>query len=235
MTERVAMLFDLDGTLIHSSGDLTDAINRMLEQLGLPSARRSEVESWIGHGVEPLIHRSITKEHDGRVEDDLLQRGLALFRPAYLATDFARTVLAEGMVAVVEALRSAGYPCALVTNKPTAPTLRILDKFELGGLFQTVICGDTLSRMKPDPDQLIRALELCGTNRGWMVGDSDADSAASLAAGLPFIAVRGGYGRDADPADFPSSPILTLDSLLDLLDENNCPIELLRSPPAPIP
>lgn len=232
MTEPVAMLFDLDGTLIHSSADLAHAVNVMRAAYGLPEVDLEAVESWIGHGVEPLIHRSLTGDHDGRVDEARLREALAVFRPAYLATGFARTELARGAVRAIEALDSAGHPCAVVTNKPTAPTLAILEKFGLSDRFRAVVCGDTLPVRKPDPAPLIHALELCGTNLGWMVGDSDADAAASDAAGLPFIAIRGGYGRDADPAGFPRTPALLLDSPAELIDEGNRPLEMLRHPPA---
>lgn len=232
MTDPIAMLFDLDGTLIHSSADIATAVNRMLEALELPPADLAEVESWIGHGVEPLIHRSITRDHDGKVDDDLLEHALKIFRPAYLSTDFEKTQLAVGAERVLEALHSAGFPCAIVTNKPQVPTLGILDKFDLTERFQTVICGDTLPTCKPDPAPLEHALAACGAVRGWMIGDSDADSAASGAAGLPFIGIHGGYGRDTDPGKFPCSPVLMLESLLELLDENERPLEMLSRPPA---
>ena len=66
----VALLFDLDGTLIHSSEDLADAANRMLEQLGLPLVDLPSVESWIGHGVMRLVNRCITREQDGEADPE---------------------------------------------------------------------------------------------------------------------------------------------------------------------
>lgn len=232
MTDSIAMLFDLDGTLIHSSGDIAAAINRMLEELGFPSAKLDEVESWIGHGLDPLIHRSITRDHDGQVDEDLLLRALDIFRPAYLATNFENTVLAKGAKRVLDALSAADFSCAIVTNKPQTPTIAILEKFDLMDRFQTVICGDSLAVRKPDPAPLQHALLACGATTGWMIGDSDVDSAASGAAGLPFIGIYGGYGRDNDPADFPCTPKLMLESLTELLDENECPLEMLSHPPA---
>ena len=232
MTDSIAMLFDLDGTLIHSSADIATAVNRMLEALDRPRVDLEEVESWIGHGVEPLIHRSITRDHHGAVDDDLLERALQIFRPAYLATDFENTRLAVGAECVLDALRAAGFPCAIVTNKPGIPTNRILEKFDLADRFQTVICGDSLPSRKPDPAPLEHALAVCGASSGWMIGDSDADSAASGAAGLPFIGIHGGYGQDTDAGKFPCSPILMLESLMELLDENQRPLEMLSHPPA---
>lgn len=231
MTDPIAMLFDLDGTLIHSSGDIAAAINEMLSTLGFQSASLEEVESWIGHGLDPLIHRSITRDHDGQVDEELLGRALDIFRPAYLATNFENTVLADGARRVLDVFCATGFPCAIVTNKPRTPTIGILEKFNLMDRFQTVMCGDTLDVRKPDPAPLRHALDACGSTKGWMIGDSDVDSAASAAAGLPFIGIHGGYGRDNDPAEFPCAPELMLESLSELLDENECPLEMLCHPP----
>jgi phosphoglycolate phosphatase len=230
MSEQIAMLFDLDGTLVHSSPDLAKAANRMLTRLGLPGASESKVESWIGHGVTQLVHRCLTGEHDGRADEHLVEHALEIFRSEYLGTGFDGTRLLDGGIEVLDALIASGFPCALVTNKPLVPTLAVLEKFDLMSRFESVVCGNTLRVSKPAAAPLHHALGVCETSRGWMVGDSETDSAASAAAGLPFIALRGGYGREADPDAFPLRPALLLDALGDLLDENGLPIEMLSRP-----
>ena len=227
MNPPVALLFDLDGTLIHSSEDLADAANRMLEQLGLPLVDLPSVESWIGHGVMRLVNRCITREQDGVADPELSDRGFQLFREAYLETDFAKTRVSEGAHEVLDILREAGFPCALVTNKPTIPTLRVLQRFGFDDRFEAVVCGDTLEVRKPDPKPLAYALECCRASTGWMIGDSETDSAASAAARLPFIGIAGGYGSDTDPDTFPLKPSIMLQRLGDLLDENERLIEML--------
>lgn len=232
MTPRIALLFDLDGTLIHSSADLAVAANRMLSSLDLPEVRLQQVEQWIGHGVERLVHRCITGSEDGEAEEELARHGLEIFRAEYLRTEFERTRLADGAIEVLDSLRNAGYPCALVTNKTKIPTLAILEKFHLAHRFESVVCGDTLDTCKPDAAPLKHALLGCGTDSGWMVGDSGTDATASGAAGLPFIAIRGGYGPDGDPESFSIRPALVLESLRGLLDLGGAPREILARPSA---
>ena len=230
--ESVAILFDLDGTLVHSSPDLAVAANRMLSRLDLPLVQEEAVESWIGDGVRQLVHRCITGKHDGRAEADLVDTALEIFRSEYLDTGFRKTRLLEGSLKVLDALAAEGFPCALVTNKPLVPTLGVLEKFDLTRRFESIVCGNTLRVAKPAPDPLFHALRTCRTRTGWMVGDSTTDSAASLAAGLPFIAVRGGYGPESDPDRFPHRPTLLLERLEELLDSHGRPIEMLAHPPA---
>ena len=230
--QTVALLFDLDGTLIHSSEDLADAANHMLAELGLPPVDLDSVESWIGHGVTRLVHRCITRDLEGAADPELADRGLEIFRRAYIETGFAKTRISDGALEALDRLRNGGFPCALVTNKTTVPTMRVLERFGFGDRFEAVVCGDTLEVRKPDSGPLLHALEGCGATQGWMIGDSETDSASSAAAGLPFICISGGYGSDPDPSTFPLKPTLVIDRLHDLLDDEGRPLEMLRDPRA---
>ena len=71
-----------------------------------------------------------------------------------------------------------------------------------------------------------------GTARGWMVGDSETDARSSLSAGLPFIAVKGGYGLPTEMHQLPGPPALILDALSELLDDQGKPDEILGRPEA---
>ena len=230
-TDSVAMLFDLDGTLISSSRDLAVAANRMLDGLDLPRVPDQSVEGWIGDGVRQLVRRCITGGPDAQAPECMVDRGLEIFRREYLDGGFRNTELLPGCVPVLEAFGIAGFPCALVTNKPLVPTLAILEKFRLMEHFTSIVCGNTLSVAKPNPEPLLHALRGCEASSGWMVGDSVTDSSASVAAGLPFIAVRGGYGPESDPERFPHIPNMLLDGLEDLLEPDGRPLEILSRPP----
>jgi phosphoglycolate phosphatase len=227
-----AILFDLDGTLIDSSVDLTTAANRMLDQLDHPLVTLEQVESWIGHGVVQLVRRCLTRSFDSTVEPELAHIALGLFRQAYLETMFADTQVLPGARELLAALRSDGYPIGLVTNKDEAPTAAVLRSLDLEAALDVVICGDTLPVRKPDPRPLHHALESLGATQGWMVGDSETDARSSLLARLPFIMVEGGYGVASDGHQLPGPPALVLDSLSMLLDSGGRPLEMLGRPRA---
>ena len=227
-----AILFDLDGTLIDSSVDLTTAANRMLDQLDRPSVTLEQVEGWIGHGVVQLVRRCLTRSFDGAVEPELANTALELFRRAYLETMFADTQVLPGARELLAALRSEGYPIGLVTNKDQTPTAAVLKSLDLEAALDLVICGDTLPVRKPDPRPLHHALESLGATQGWMVGDSETDARSSLLARLPFIMIEGGYGVAPDGHQFPGPPALVVDSLSMLLDSGGRPLEMLGRPQA---
>ena len=172
----IAILFDLDGTLIDSSGDLAVAANAMLSRLGLPSVTNDQVEGWIGHGVVQLVNRCITRTFDEQAEEGMAELGLAHFREAYLASGFSSTRLLPGAREVLSSLRESGYLLGLVTNKDMIPTRAVLKSMELDQAFDLVVCGDTLPVRKPDPQPLKHALEILGAPSGWMVGDSETDA-----------------------------------------------------------
>ena len=232
MTTSVAMLFDLDGTLIHSAEDIAMAANRMLVKVGRPEVRLEQVEQWIGHGVERLVHRCLTGLQDGEADAAAAKAAIEVFRGEYLQTGFTRTRIADGAFEVLDALANAGFPCAIVTNKPHIPTWAILEKYQFTDRFEAVVCGDTLELSKPSAAPLEHALLACAADSGWMVGDSETDAAASGAAGLPFIAIRGGYGQESNPEHFSTRPALVIESLRDLLDPGGSPLEMLARPSA---
>lgn len=230
MTSSIAILLDLDGTLIDSSTDLTVAANVMLESVSRPGVTLEQVESWIGNGVEFLVQRCLTGSMDGRATEELFKRASGIFRTAYLDTGFRQTRCLEGAVELLMALSKDGHALAIVTNKNSEPTHAVLEKLGITENFDAIVCGDTLPLKKPDPAPIQHALQLCGTPSGWMIGDSQVDAAASAAAGIGFIAIIGGYGNEKSPETFPGPPALIVESLLELLDSERRPIDLFGRP-----
>lgn len=232
MASQVTVMFDLDGTLIDSSGDLAVAANVMLDSLSLPAVTEGQVESWIGHGLDFLVNRCLTRRMDGIAEEDLFERGITAFRRAYLDSGFTRTTCLDGVPEILQALARADFSIALVTNKNTSPTRAVLDHLDLAEFFNAVVCGDTLPVKKPDPGPIQHAMQLVGARVGWMIGDSEVDATASVAAGIGFIAVQGGYGEQTDPSRFSGPPVKVVHSLRELLDPDGTPIEMMSQPRA---
>ncbi|MBC8129432.1 MAG: phosphoglycolate phosphatase [Rhizobiaceae bacterium] len=200
-----AVLFDLDGTLIDSAPDIHESLNQTLESLGEPPFTLEAVIGMIGGGVPKLIERAyagLDKELDPASRDKIVQRFLAIYNPR--ATEL--TTLNAGASDSTRALHKAGIPIGVVTNKPDAETREILTHFGLLDLMDVVVGGDAGPAKKPEPGLLLLACDRLGLDVGdvLFVGDSENDVDAAKAAGMPVVAVRGGYtkrGADALGAD----------------------------------
>lgn len=210
------MLFDLDGTLVHSAPDLAAALNLMLKEMGRPEQPTERVAGWIGNGMARLVKRGLTGEIDGEPDVELFERGLSSFKRHYAANLTARTRPYPGAIETLATLRSDGFALGCVTNKSESFSRPLLDRLGLMQYLQVVIGGDTVTTRKPDPLPLRHACEEVGVPpaRAVMVGDSAADINAARAAGMPVIAVSYGYNQGRNVREL--NPDWVVDSLAEL-------------------
>lgn len=204
--------FDLDGTLLDTSGDLADAVNFALGQAGRPPLPLEEVRPMIGGGARLMLERGLDKS--GGCSPELL----AGLYPRLL--DFYRDNIANssrpfpGMPEALDALAARGMRLAIVTNKFEALALRLLDALGLSSRFDAVIGGDTMGKgnAKPSATPIREMIARCGGGRAAFVGDSVYDVMAARSAGIPCVAVSFG---------FLSGPVVELgaDEVIDHYDE----------------
>lgn len=213
-----AVMFDLDGTLIHTAPEIAAAINLALTDLSLPVLSLAQIEEYIGEGAQALIRRSVTASVTA--DDALLERAQALFFEHYAKT----VTLSRPYPKVLEGLTSLkqkGLRLACVTNKPERFTLPLLEASGLMPFFELVVAGDTLANKKPDPIQLqhicaeFKVLEA----QAMLVGDSLTDVKAAHAAGCYIVTVPYGYnqGKPIDDSQVDAH-IDDLTELLALID-----------------
>ena len=189
-----AVLFDLDGTLIDSAPDLHASINILLMRRGLGPLSLPDVVSMIGNGVKKLVERAfIAVGHP--LDADQLDLEYEAMIGIYADHLTVLTVLTPGAREIVEDLHAQGVLMGVVTNKPQMPTEAILDHFGLSAHLGAVVGGDAGVEKKPAPDMIFAALERLGVRPedAVLVGDSLADVGSARAAGIPVIALRGGY------------------------------------------
>lgn len=189
------ILFDLDGTLIDSAGDIRTAINRLLVLKGLPVLTLDETRRMIGHGVQVLVQRAFRYrgvEMEGMPLVELTNE----FAGIYAQHLTGETLVLTGAREAIEHYRDKGVKMGVVTNKLQSATLTVLEHFGLLSALDIVV-GDSGLPRKPDPAMLVHALAALGEKPedAVMVGDSDADILAARAAGVMAIAVRGGYSN----------------------------------------
>ncbi|MGY9046021.1 hypothetical protein P775_25100 [Puniceibacterium antarcticum] len=206
------VVFDLDGTLVHSAPDLQAAANRMLADLGHDPIDIEVVISFIGNGVEALVRRCL--RHVGHDPQEL-SRALEMFH-AYYARDLTTlTRPYPGVVPLLEQLQEGGFALGLCTNKPEKPARDLCQALDLERFFPVVLGGDTLEVRKPDPAPLRHVIAaLGGTGPETLyVGDSETDYLTARRAGIRFAYFDGGY-QNTEIAGF--KPDLTVSHMGDL-------------------
>jgi phosphoglycolate phosphatase len=213
------VLVDLDGTLIHTAPDLAASANRMLEALGMATHDQARVETWIGNGVSRLVKRALTGDMDAEPEAELYDRAYPLFLQFYGEQVADRSRPYPGVIEGLEALKTAGFGLACITNKAEEFTVPLLKALQLDGYFSLVLSGDSLAKKKPDPLPLLHACEHFGVTpeHAVLVGDSVNDTQAARNAGMPVILVSYGYNRGQDVREL--NPEAVVDSLVDVLNK----------------
>ncbi|MES2641559.1 MAG: HAD-IA family hydrolase [Myxococcota bacterium] len=202
-----AVLWDLDGTLVDSAGDIAAAVDRTLVRTGRAPLGEAVVRGFIGDGARKLVDRCVEAAGSTPAERDL-----AVFLEEYGAALVVQTRVYHGLRAVLAAVRA---PMAIVTNKPEAFSRVIADRLDLARYFPIVIGGDTLSVRKPDPAPLLEALRRLGSDAGVMVGDGPADVGAARAARMPMIGVAWGIALPVGADRLVTTPEGLLTALRD--------------------
>lgn len=212
---KTTLIFDLDGTIVHSAPDLANAVNHVLVPLGKEPLSVAEAQSMIGNGMPKLLERGFAAR-DVVVPEAEFQRNFEVFRDFYTANCCVDTEFYPGAVEMLNEVREAGYLTAICTNKLETITRVILDEMKLTALIDGVVGAESPRPRKPDADPVFLAIERAGGARdnSIMIGDSPADIGAGKAAGLPTIAVSYGY-TNVPPAELGAD--LLIDSLGDVL------------------
>jgi len=187
------IIFDLDGTLIDTAGDLAAAMNHALKTAGRPAIDPGEVRHLVGHGARAMLVRGF-EETGGAPSAEEMDGHVSVFLDYYLAhiADHSRPF--PGAIEAIEAMRESGARAAICTNKREAPARLLIETLGLARLFSAIVGMDTTTAAKPDPAPVLHSLALSGAKRGVFIGDSDTDIRAAAAAGMPCFVGSFGYG-----------------------------------------
>jgi phosphoglycolate phosphatase len=174
------VLFDLDGTLLDTLEDLTDAVNVSLKAFGYPSRSLEEVRQFVGNGAGQLMRLAVPEGED-------FQPVLKAFQEYYPAHCQIKTAPYPG---VVELIHSLQMPVAIVSNKPDQAVKRLCSDYFPG--IYALGEGPACPR-KPAPDMVFKAMEDIGVTKCIYIGDSEVDIATARNAEVPCISVLWGF------------------------------------------
>lgn len=204
MADPKAIVFDLDGTLIHSVPDMHVSLNRVMAAMGRETLSLEVATGFVGNGVEKLIERSLLAT--GVCDDALKQQAIEAFLSDYADQKTVLTRPYPGVVACLTALRQQGVSLAICTNKPQAPAVEICDALNLTHFFDSLRGALPEVEKKPAPASLLAVIsELnCETRETLFVGDSLVDFQTAQNAKVPFRLYTEGY-LNAPMPDMPSA------------------------------
>jgi phosphoglycolate phosphatase len=228
LTQIEALIFDLDGTMVHTLGDFQVALHRTMADLDLPAVSNEMIEQTIGKGSEHLIRTLLAyqiarPEFNGAGQtcsamsvEALFERAWLRYQQHYLQINGEFADVYPGVLSALQICADQGLPMACLTNKPLSFAKALLKQKSLDLFFEHVFGGDSFERKKPDPLPILKTCEALGSvmGRTLMVGDSSNDAQAAHAAGCPVVLVTYGYNHGQRVQDTPAAA--WLDSLAQL-------------------
>ena len=187
--KKTGILFDLDGTLLNTLEDLTDATNAALAHFGCPGRTLGEIRTFVGNGARNQIRLSLP----GKADDPQLDAVLDWYKSYYSTHCQIKTAPYEGILEALDEIRQE-FPVAIVSNKPDA-AVKSLSALHFPGVFSLGEAADC--PRKPAPDMVLRAMEAIGVEKCIYVGDSEVDIRTARNAAVPCISVLWGF-RDRE-------------------------------------
>jgi phosphoglycolate phosphatase len=179
-----ALVFDLDGTLVDSLGDIAHHLNDALAERGLATYDRAQIGQWVGEGTEVLVARAVARP-------ELRDEVAAAYRARYRAHPIVTSHLYPGLPAVLDGL--SDHKLSVLSNKPHDLTCAIAQRLLHRWPF-AIIAGEREGwARKPDPTGLRSIVAQLGCAEAIMIGDSEVDVATANAAGVRSIAVTWGF------------------------------------------
>lgn len=190
MKKYDTVIFDLDGTLLNTLDDLTDAVNFVMRENGFPERTLEEVRRFVGNGIRKLMERAVPKGVEGEAFEQVFEQ----FRTYYTAHCRIKTRIYDGIEELLAALSADGVSMAIVSNKNQAAVSALGDIY-FEKYMKTAIGQRDGMNKKPAPDAVELALDELGKGkeRALYVGDSDVDFYTAANSGMDCALVTWGF------------------------------------------
>ena len=167
------IIFDLDGTLIDSAPDIQSMAATILRKRGRVELTLDETRGFIGEGAAVFVRRMMSArgmEEESESHALVLEEFMALYE-----ISVNKAVFYPGVLDALAALKAAGHPLGLCTNKPEGPTRAVIRHMGMELMFDVVMAGGMIDSRKPEPDMLLKTIECLGGGPTLYVGDSEID------------------------------------------------------------
>ena len=184
------VIFDLDGTILDTLGDLRDSVNFALKNNNLPCRSTEEIRAFVGNGIRLLIERAVPQNTEKAVVDKCFDD----FKAHYKNNSANLTKPYNGVIAVLNKLKDKGIKLAIVSNKADFAVQTLVEKY-FEGIFDFSVGEKEGIRRKPFPDSVFNAMEYLGADKNTTVyvGDSEVDVETAFNSEIPCIAVTWGF------------------------------------------
>ena len=199
MTQKLTILFDLDGTLIDTAPDLMNAHNFVMKKFGFSTKSGSEIKALIGKGAATMIGRSLwgsAKKELKEIKDkEIRDKMVKEFVNFYGNNILVESKLINGVKDFLKWCKSKNISMAVCTNKQEHLAIDLLKKIGINSYFEYVAGCNTFDYCKPDARHLTSVIEIMGgdNKKSIMIGDSEVDAQSAMNASLPFILLENGY------------------------------------------
>ena len=199
MSQKLTILFDLDGTLVNTAPDLMHAHNYVMKKYGYDERRLSDIKKLAGRGSKVMLTRSMHEiaELSGKIKktDEVVEKMTKEFIDFYSKNIVKESTLKNGVLDFLKWCKNNFISMSVCTNKQEHLSIDLLKKIKIYDFFDYVAGGNTYKYNKPDPRHLTDTIEIIGGNirNTIMVGDSETDANAAKAANIPFVLLEDGY------------------------------------------
>jgi len=199
MSQKLTILFDLDGTLVNTAPDLMMAHNHVMQKFGYSSKSLDEIRSLVGKGAAVLIGRSLwgsAKKEFSKITDEKIKKEMVKeFINFYSKNIVVESKLINGALEFLKWAKLKNISMAVCTNKQEHLAVDLLKKIKIYDFFEFVAGGNTFEYCKPDPRHLTNIIEILGGDikKSIMIGDSENDADAAKLANIPMILLKDGY------------------------------------------
>ena len=199
MTQKLTILFDLDGTLADTAPDLMMAHNHVMKKFGYNTKSIEEIKDYVGKGAAVMIGKSIwgtaRKELSKITNQKIKKEMVSEFLEFYGKNIAIKSKLINGVYDFLKWAKTNNISMGVCTNKQEHLAVEFLKQIKIYDFFEYVAGRNTFDYCKPDPRHLTSTIEIMNGNikKSLMIGDSENDADAAKLAGIPMILLEDGY------------------------------------------